>query len=245
MEIPGAFLPVTTTIPGYADLQLAFLKAVLRPGPRFCPENLTCDKWQDGPRRPADQPPLEREILHSMQQATGENLLAGACFDSTNLKAQVRGVELQEKKDFKLEQISDENSNLNIITPQAVGEYIPQYDYIKNILHQANSEAELDSLKDFVYMIADFCAATVGMHYQNPSLSHSQIGREIEGLYHSSHASMISSWREIISNCSCNGEKKDEHQGILRKLDILKDFSSARAEKSFNRSNGFRIPLNG
>jgi hypothetical protein len=29
---------------------------------------------------------------------------------------------------------------------------------------------------------------------------------------------MISSWREIISNCSCNGEKKDEHQGILRKL---------------------------
>jgi hypothetical protein len=31
----------------------------------------------------------------------------------------------------------------------------------------------------------------------------------------------------------------------LPELDILKDFSSARAGKSFNRSNGFRMPLNG
>src|SRR4051794_24170956 len=30
--------------------------------------------------------------------------------------------------------------------------------------------------------------------------------------------SAVSSWREIIGNCSCNGEKKDQHQGVLQKL---------------------------
>ncbi|KAF4428342.1 HET-domain-containing protein [Fusarium austroafricanum] len=219
----AAVFPIGPTIPGYAHIQLELSKAFLQPAPRFHPENLTCDRWQDASRLPADLP-LKQMILQAiaMQEPTAESVLGGACFDSMNLRAQVRGVKFQGKKDFKLEQLSD-NSLKSRATPSATmpttgDEYIPQYDYIKNILLQADSEAELDYLKDFVCVIADFCAAAVSKHYDDRSLSHSQFAQELEGLFHSSHASLTSSWREIIDNCSCSGEKKDQHRGVLEKL---------------------------
>lgn len=206
----------TPLIPGFAHVQLELAKLALYPAPRYLPENLTCDRWQGGPRRPGDIPLMRALLSAALQPDAAESFLGGVCFDSANFRAQIQGVTFPGKNNLGSEHPSDMNSDTSV--DPGGGEYIPQYNYIKNILLQAGSEAELGFLKEFIGFVANLCAATVREHLENRGLSASQSGWEFTTAFNISHTSLTSSWREIFNNCSCSADKRDRHRDVLEKI---------------------------
>jgi hypothetical protein len=213
--------PTTPVIPGYPQICMTATILLLKQFLPF-PKNPMCEAWQ----QPASLSPFERArklIIASMELSEGESFIGGACFDLPNLKTQIMSVRLSERSHHDLtspqwpSDLKASQSN-KPETPCSNGHYCPQYSHIKDILRQAESQIELDALKNAICVLADTYCKIVAQNIAKRDPLGTQVMAELESVASAIFTANDSYYRELSEKCTCGGDKRNGYQKALKDL---------------------------
>jgi Heterokaryon incompatibility protein (HET) len=246
-DLMNAQFLTTLTIPGYVYVSMEILKLLLKRLAVY-PKDLTCEAWQQSKatsRVPFDNPLLQatKLLLASVEAKGAESFLGGACFDLPNLKKQIMSVRLPESSHHDLTNLQGPG-NLKASqgnqreTADGSRLYSPQYSHIKDILRQAKSQIEFESLQNTACNLADAYCKIVASYINNRASLGTQVQQVITELECTTSGSLTpieSHIRELSEKCTCIGDKRVGHQKELKySIDFIE-----RARETFAAITAF------
>jgi hypothetical protein len=100
-------------------------------------------------------------------------------------------------------------------------EYVPQYTAIISILREAPNEHEFETLQAYLVTMADCAREIFDGHGTNMDLREADplALRAIPSVAAQGRRKTVSSYREILENCTCaEGEDRDRHRRLMKRL---------------------------
>ena len=216
--------PSVQSNPGYIHIILYTLKQLIE-RQTISARYLSCEVWQHA-ETPFDDPSeLVMAELRSVSTVgiAGKRFIGGACFDLPNLKTQIMSVTISNHEHHDLagpqkQAVLNASHDSKTEIPLSSDDSCPQYSHIKDFLRQAKSQTELDSLKNAACMLAERYREIMirVLTKQGPSIE--QVRKELESAVADNFTASDSCVREMLEKCTCRGDKREEHQEILKDL---------------------------
>lgn len=245
--------PITPMLPGFSSFCLGLVKATASAslGPRFRPENLTCQKWKDARRLSPFGSKLFSTANVPLIRSTGdpETFYAGACFDYDNLKAKILGIKYREDANPEprasfggetepVDQKSVEEKPVEEEKTAPVNEgYIPQYGHITSLLREAASEPELKTLQAYLLAVEDSCHETFDGTALDLCSTDPVALEAMPGIWQQQRRDTVSSYHEILESCSCPEGERNDHQRVLKALIDNEEDAIARLQPRWDQAS--------
>jgi hypothetical protein len=211
---------ITSMVRGFASFCLVVMRVMASSllGRKYQSENLTCPKWKLAPGlSPFGSASFQAVNALLIQIGEPETFYGGACFDYENLKAKILGVKYRQAG--KAEPLAFDRGEPEPVgekTAPVQGRYVPQYEHITGILRDAVCEDQLQTMQDYLLTMACQCRAIFNGTPVDVRSTDQKALTAIPGLLPQLHREMVSSYHEILENCSCGEGDRGEHLSVMK-----------------------------